>query len=152
MEEIKHFLESSTIHGLPHISTSRKYARLFWVLIVITGFTVSGFLISIQIVKISSIWIALCVIYYCIICLISYNSVPSFCISWTLSWTCRGEREKKRWRFEVCGPFWTWWQLAKMDEVLPPFPVNRFHFSNRKISMVHDFCTSRTWGYYTHTR
>ena len=113
----------------------------------------SGFLISIQIVEISSIWIALCVIYYCIICLISYNSVPSFCISWTLSWTCRGERgEKKRWRFEVCGPFWSWWQLAKMDEVLPPFPVNRFHFSNRKISMVHDFCTSRTWGYYIHTR
>ena len=60
--------------------------------------------------------------------------------------------KKKRWRFEVCGPFWSWWQLAKMDEVLPPFPVNRFHFSNRKISMVHDFCTSRTWGYYIHTR
>ena len=112
----------------------------------------SGFLISIQIVEISSIWIALCVIYYCIICLISYNSVPSFCISWTLSWTCRGEGKKKRWRFEVCGPFWSWWQLAKMDEVLPPFPVNRFHFSNRKISMVHDFWASRTWSYYIHTR
>ena len=29
------------------------------------------------------------------LCLISYNSVPSFCISWTLSWTCRGEERKK---------------------------------------------------------
>ena len=38
MEGVRTFLESSTIHGLAYISTSRKYARLFWVLVVITGF------------------------------------------------------------------------------------------------------------------
>ena len=46
MWNIKHFLQSSTIHGLPQISTSRKYARLFWILVVIAGFTGAGFLIS----------------------------------------------------------------------------------------------------------
>ena len=28
----------STIHGLTYISTTRKYARLFWILVVIAGF------------------------------------------------------------------------------------------------------------------
>ena len=45
MERIYFFLESSTIHGLHYISTSRKYVRLFWILVVITGFTSAGVLI-----------------------------------------------------------------------------------------------------------
>ena len=38
MEGIKSFLESSTIHGLRYISTTRKFVRLFWSLVVIAGF------------------------------------------------------------------------------------------------------------------
>ena len=43
---IKDFLESSTIHGLSHISTTRRLLRLFWMFVVLTGFTVAGFLIQ----------------------------------------------------------------------------------------------------------
>ena len=39
MEGVRSFLESSTIHGLGYISTTRKCVKLFWILIVITGFT-----------------------------------------------------------------------------------------------------------------
>ena len=46
MENIKHFLESSTIHGLNYISTATKYVRLFWILVVIAGFTGAAFLIQ----------------------------------------------------------------------------------------------------------
>ena len=45
MEELKDFLESSTIHGLTYISTTRKLVRPFWVLIVIAGFSGAGYLI-----------------------------------------------------------------------------------------------------------
>ena len=45
MEIVSSFLESSTIHGLTFIATGKKYVRLFWMLVVIAGFTVSGFLI-----------------------------------------------------------------------------------------------------------
>ena len=45
MKEFESFLESSSISGLNHISNTRRYGRLFWVFIVLTGFTVSGFLI-----------------------------------------------------------------------------------------------------------
>ena len=45
MESMKNFLESSSIHGLTHISSSRKYARLFWITIVISGFTGAGIII-----------------------------------------------------------------------------------------------------------
>ena len=45
MDEIKQFLESSTIHGLHHISTSRKCSRLFWILVVMSGVTAAGVLI-----------------------------------------------------------------------------------------------------------
>ena len=45
METVKTFLESSTIHGLAYIATGRKYVRLFWILVVIAGFTGAGFLI-----------------------------------------------------------------------------------------------------------
>ena len=44
---VKTFLESSTIHGLVYISTSKTLpGRLFWVLVVFGGFTVAGFFIN----------------------------------------------------------------------------------------------------------
>ena len=46
MEGVSTFLESSTIHGLTYISTTRKFARLFWILVVISGFIVAAFLIK----------------------------------------------------------------------------------------------------------
>ena len=46
MENIKHFLETSTIHGLTHISTTRKHARVFWIAVVVFGFTFSVYLIQ----------------------------------------------------------------------------------------------------------
>ncbi len=46
MKSISTFLESSTIHGLNYISTTRKYARVFWILVVFSGFTGAGYLIQ----------------------------------------------------------------------------------------------------------
>ena len=46
MEGVRTFLESSTIHGLTYISTTRKYARLFWILVVIAGFVGASLLIK----------------------------------------------------------------------------------------------------------
>ena len=45
MEGVRTFLESSSISGLNHISTTKKCARVFWVLVVITAFFLSGVLI-----------------------------------------------------------------------------------------------------------
>ena len=45
MECIKTFLESSTIHGLSYISTTRRCVRVFWSLVVIAGFLIAGALI-----------------------------------------------------------------------------------------------------------
>ena len=45
MERISAFLESSTIHGLNYISTTRKNARAFWILVVVAGFTGAGYII-----------------------------------------------------------------------------------------------------------
>ena len=45
LEGIKDFLESSTIHGLVYIVTTRKLVRLLWVLIVIGGFSGASYLI-----------------------------------------------------------------------------------------------------------
>ena len=45
MKEFQVFLESSTIHGLAYIATGRKFVRLFWIVVVIVGFTGSGALI-----------------------------------------------------------------------------------------------------------
>ena len=40
MRGVKEFLQSSTIHGLAYIATTdNKLARLFWVFVVICGFT-----------------------------------------------------------------------------------------------------------------
>ena len=46
MEGVRTFLESSTIHGLTYISTTRKYARIFWILVVIAGFLGASLLIK----------------------------------------------------------------------------------------------------------
>ena len=46
MDEIRTYLESTTVHGLVYISTTRKYARLFWILTVISGFFGAGYLIK----------------------------------------------------------------------------------------------------------
>ena len=45
MEEINHFLESSTIHGLVYIATTKRFVKFLWILIVIAGFTGAGVLI-----------------------------------------------------------------------------------------------------------
>lgn len=45
MDGFRNFLESSTIHGLTYISTTRKCVRLFWVTVVIAGFTCASILI-----------------------------------------------------------------------------------------------------------
>ena len=45
--DIKEFLESSTIHGLLYIATTRnKLVKLFWIITVIAGFTGAGILIN----------------------------------------------------------------------------------------------------------
>ena len=43
---LKQFLESSTIHGLVYLSTERKLSKLFWIIVVIAGFSYSGYLIQ----------------------------------------------------------------------------------------------------------
>ena len=45
MEVVRTFLESSTIHGVGYISSTRKNSRLFWIFVVILGFTGAGLLI-----------------------------------------------------------------------------------------------------------
>ena len=45
MEEVRTFLDSSTIHGLAYISSTRKLARVIWIWIVIAGFIGAGILI-----------------------------------------------------------------------------------------------------------
>ena len=45
MENIRAFLEGSTIHGLTYIASTRKFVRAFWILVVITGFSGAAVLI-----------------------------------------------------------------------------------------------------------
>ena len=45
MDQVKHFLETSTIHGLSWISSTHRLARYFWIIVVIGGFSGSGYLI-----------------------------------------------------------------------------------------------------------
>ena len=40
------FFESSTIHGLVYWSTTQRLVKLFWILVVISGFSFAGFLIQ----------------------------------------------------------------------------------------------------------
>ena len=46
MGVLKEYLESSTIHGLAFISSPKSIIRLFWLCVVVAGFSVSGYLIS----------------------------------------------------------------------------------------------------------
>ena len=41
MKSVKEFLEISTIHGLVHISQCRRRDRIFWVAVVLAGFSYS---------------------------------------------------------------------------------------------------------------
>ena len=45
MNMFQGFLESSTIHGLYYISTTKAFARLFWIIVVVFGFFMAGGLI-----------------------------------------------------------------------------------------------------------
>lgn len=45
MESFKYFLETASISGLNHISSTRRWARLFWITLVTLGFVMSSFLI-----------------------------------------------------------------------------------------------------------
>lgn len=45
MEGIRTYLESSTVHGLGYISSTKRLVRLFWIVIVIGGFTGAGVMI-----------------------------------------------------------------------------------------------------------
>ena len=42
---LTNFLESSSIHGLAHIAHTQKFARVIWIIIVVSGFTSAGILI-----------------------------------------------------------------------------------------------------------
>ena len=46
MRKVKNFLDTSSIHGLIHISQNKKYSKLFWILIVIAGFSSAGVMIQ----------------------------------------------------------------------------------------------------------
>ena len=46
MVGVNTFLEASTIHGLNYISTTKKYARLFWIIVVVAGFGTAGYMIK----------------------------------------------------------------------------------------------------------
>ena len=39
MEGFKEFLDSSSIHGISYISSEKRFGRLFWIFIVLIGFT-----------------------------------------------------------------------------------------------------------------
>ena len=45
MEHMKTFLDSSTIHGLYYISSTKRWSRFFWIFVVIGGFLGAGYLI-----------------------------------------------------------------------------------------------------------
>ena len=45
MDKVMEFLDTSTIHGLSFISSTKKWSRLFWILVVIGGFYGAGFMI-----------------------------------------------------------------------------------------------------------
>ena len=46
MEGVREFLESSTIHGLTYISTTRGSLKVIWIVIVISGFFTAGLFIN----------------------------------------------------------------------------------------------------------
>ena len=42
MDVLQNFFDSSTIHGVNHIGTTRKFERLFWIFVISSGFIGSG--------------------------------------------------------------------------------------------------------------
>ena len=46
MEGAREFLQSSTIHGLSYIGSDRSQVRLFWICVVIAGFSAAGVMIN----------------------------------------------------------------------------------------------------------
>ena len=45
MKVVKEFLQSSTVHGLAYIATTDKLTRIFWMFVVLSGFTGAAMLI-----------------------------------------------------------------------------------------------------------
>ena len=45
INDIRTYLENSTVHGLSYISSTRRLWRLFWILVVIGGFSGAVYLI-----------------------------------------------------------------------------------------------------------
>ena len=45
---VKEFMQVSSIHGFGHIVATRRFSRLFWILAVIFGFSVSSYLIQVS--------------------------------------------------------------------------------------------------------
>ena len=46
MDVFKEFLETSTIHGLGYIVSTKKLSRFLWICVVLAGFTFAGILIQ----------------------------------------------------------------------------------------------------------
>ena len=46
MEYLNTFFESSTIHGVSYLASTRKLHRLFWIFVVFAGFSGAGYLIQ----------------------------------------------------------------------------------------------------------
>ena len=47
LTSVAEFLSSSTIHGLAHISSTRRLVRLLWVGVVVLGFTLAAAIIKV---------------------------------------------------------------------------------------------------------
>ena len=45
MNLLKEYLATSTIHGLSYITSTKNFVKLFWILTVLSGFSLAGFLI-----------------------------------------------------------------------------------------------------------
>ena len=45
MSKLKDLLESSSIHGMFHVSQTKKLQRMFWIFVVVTGFSAAFILI-----------------------------------------------------------------------------------------------------------
>ena len=47
-ETLKHFLESSSIHGLVYWTSTKGLSRLFWIFVVFIGFSGAGYIIHLS--------------------------------------------------------------------------------------------------------
>ena len=45
MSEFQTYLEFSTIHGMGHIGSSQKFSKIFWMIVVMSGFLGGGVLV-----------------------------------------------------------------------------------------------------------